>query len=392
MTLRKLTLFALLAPSLLSAAPAHAAKRSERVPQGFVGMMADGPVLQPPVDLDSQLGDMVHAGVESLRAVFDWHDAQPYATFADVPAEQRSRFRDVSGVPTDFSAIDRVVRAATLRRLALLPVVLVAPDWDARHPGEFASPPRDAAPYARFVAALASRYGPRGSFWRENPALPRLPVRDWQLWNEPSFTQFWSDQPFVADYVALLRASRKALKAVDPGARVVLAGFTSRSWVSLARLYKAGARRLFDVVAVHPFSLEVNGVLRILHQDRVVMKHNHDAKKPMWVTETSWPSALGKTSVKFGYEVSERGQAAKAREALIKLAAARRVLRLGRVYWYTWMSPDTGTTYPFDYSGLRKPGGSGVVSKPALGAFRTTALRLEHCRAKASVATRCLRH
>src|SRR6185295_11550826 len=109
---------------------------------------------------------------------------------------------------------------------------------------------------------LATRYGPSGTFWKQNPTLPKLPIRDWQIWNEPDATKYWSDQPFVADYTALLKAARVALRGVDPGARTVLAGFPSRSWVSLARLYKAGARTAFDVAAVHPFSLPVANITR----------------------------------------------------------------------------------------------------------------------------------
>ena len=46
----------------------------------------------------------------------------------------------------------------------------------------------------------------------------------------------------------------------------------------------------------------------------------------------------------------------------------------------------------FPYSALRRREPTGaIVDKPALRAFRTTALRLERCRAKASVATRCAR-
>src|SRR5207302_8470539 len=99
---------------------------------------------------------------------------------------------------------------------------------------------------------------------------------------------------FAKDYVALLKASNIAVKKVDPKARVVLAGFPSGSWVSLARLYRAGAKRWFDVAAVHPFSLQIGGVMRILHADRLVMTRYHDSRKPLIITETSWPSALGK--------------------------------------------------------------------------------------------------
>ena len=46
------------------------------------------------------------------------------------------------------------------------------PPWAAKYPSKFGSPPRSNAAYAGFVRELVRRYGPRGSFWAENPGLP----------------------------------------------------------------------------------------------------------------------------------------------------------------------------------------------------------------------------
>ena len=55
---------------------------------------------------------------------------------------------------------------------------------------------------------------------------------------------------------------------------------------------------------------------------------------------------------------------------------ARRSLRLGRIFWYTWASVDRDSNNSFDYSGLRTQLPSGrFVDKPALGAFRAMARR-----------------
>ncbi len=84
-------------------------------------------------------------------------------------------------------------------------MVIHAPDWAARHPGgNLDSPPREPEQYARFLAAAARRYGTGGSFWAERPELPRRPIRDWQIWNEPSLRDFWSVTSWARDYVALL--------------------------------------------------------------------------------------------------------------------------------------------------------------------------------------------
>ncbi|HEX8074177.1 MAG TPA: hypothetical protein VF545_04285, partial [Thermoleophilaceae bacterium] len=279
----KVAAIAALATALALVAGPLAGAAEARVPNSFVGVVADGPLLDSSrVPMQTEFDAMVGQGVESVRMVVDWSSAQPYATRDDVPASERARYsRDEGGVPTDYSVIDRVVESAVRRHMTVIPVIMIAPPWAARHPGVFASPPKGTGAYARFAAAMARRYGPAGSFWAERPELPPAPVREWQFWNEPSLTYFWSDRPWQKDYVALLRAARRAVKGVDPGARVILAGLPNRSWPDLESLYKLGARNLFDVVAIHPFTGRVHGVIDILDKVRRVMRKRKDRKKPL---------------------------------------------------------------------------------------------------------------
>ena len=294
-------------------------------------------------------------------------------------------------MPTDYSLMDQLVTAAATRHIALLPEVQIAPAWAARHPGQFASPPSDPEQFAAFMGALARRYGPGGSFWTEHTELTAQPLRYWQIWNEPSFNTFWSDQPFADDYVALVRASRNAIKAVDPGAKIVLAGLPNKSWNSLEKIYKAGGRDTFDIAAFHPFTAKVDGVRTILQRDRKVMSRYGDSRKQLWVTELSWTSAKGKTTVNYGNEQTEKGQAKNLAAAYRMLAKYRGKLHIGRVYWYTWLSRDTQRDYPFDWAGLFRIRNGKLTAKPALKAFRQTAMSLQRCRAKKGRADRCAR-
>jgi hypothetical protein len=384
------TLVVAIAIAALGAAPADAAK-PKKVPPRFMGTVADGPLLEhPAVDFASQLDTMVTSGVQTMRTVFNWSGAQPYRTFAEVPEDQRDRFRDENGVPTDYSFIDAIVTSAAERRIAVLPVVMIAPFWAARHPGRLNSPPTDPQEYAAFASALVRRYGPDGAFWTEHPELPKQPIRYWQIWNEPSFKVFWSDQPFADDYVELLRAARIAIKGTDQGAHIVLAGLPNKSWTALEKIYDAGGRRLFDIAAFHPFTAKVDGVKTILKRDRRVMREHHDSRKPLWVTELSWTAAKGKTSVNYGNEETERGQAKKLTDSYRMLARLRGKMHIRRVYWYTWLTHDRQKDYPFDWAGLSKVMPDGAVkAKPALAAYKRTALALQQCRTKRDRADRC---
>lgn len=355
--------------------------RAGAVPATFFGVMADGPIDRGTVPFAGQTAAMRRAGVGSVRIGVYWSDMQPYASPADVPAQDADRFRTVDGVPTDFTALDGRVAAAAAAGLDLLPVVVRTPSWAASEPADAGSPPRDSATYARFLRALIGRYGPRGTLWSERPQVPRRPLRRWQVWNEPDLIRYFSPardkNGWAAPYVDLLRAAAVAIRDADPGATVVAAGLTGRSWSDLRKVYAAGGRSWFDVAAIHPFSARVENVLKIIRLTRREMQLAGDGRKPLALTEVSWSSGLGRAKLTYGWETSEAGQAARIRSLLPRLAAGRSTWRLAGVWWYTWVSWPLGSPDSFDYSGLRRQTtGSTVVDKPALKAWRETVARL----------------
>ncbi len=356
----------------------------------LVGTMFDGPVLSPGVNLARQLGLAVTSGVESLRVAVDWSFLQPYARESEVPGAVRGQFTEVGGVPTQFSVLDRIVGAAAQRGLSVLPVVEYTPSWDATRPGNPASPPRSAAPYAAFLTALIKRYGPHGSFWSAHPSIAKMPIRMWQIWNEPHFTSYWTTQPFAPSYVRLLAAAHAAVKSADPGAKVVLAGLADYSWQYLAQIYRVpGARRLFDIVAIHPYTAQPRGVITILQRARAVMDRYGDRAKPILATEITWPSSEGKAPPQFGVSTTEAQQAARLAAVIPMLAANRTRLGLMGFYWYTWMGNESPGKAPdaFDFAGLLKYVSGRITPKPALVAFKRGALSIEDCRSKASASS-----
>ncbi len=383
---------ALVASAPAAAAPVTASTGPTAVPQGFVGVDTDGPLYAPgtPVDLTTQFSEMVSSGVESIRAAFNWADAQPYASWADVPALARTWFTNVDGVPINFAQTDEIVGDAARDRVSVLPTILYAPAWDARNnPGGFAIP-RNPGPYAAYLTALVDRYGPYGTFWRQNPEIPKLPIRRWQIWNEPNISVYWP-QPFAAGYVSLLRAAHAAIKQADPGAQVVLGALTNFAWTSIGQIYAIpGARNLFDDVAVNGFTKEPGDVIEFLQFMRRAMDHWGDARKPLLATEVSWPSAQGEVADGYDFDTTEAGQAKNISELLPLLGRDRASLGLAAFYYYTWMSDQDPGALAFGYAGLLKFAGGQIGVKPALAAFRTAALALERCQSKGPVATSCV--
>lgn len=156
----------LVAAMLVLAAPGAAAART--APAGFFGVMVNGVLDAPSVNLAAESATMRRSGVESERFEIAWDLVEP----------RPGQF--------EWAAIDRKVAAAARNRIDVLGLVVRTPSWAAATPGEPFSPPRDPATYAAFLRTLIGRYGPRGSFWSANPTLPRRPVRHWQIWNEPN--------------------------------------------------------------------------------------------------------------------------------------------------------------------------------------------------------------
>ncbi len=366
------------------------------VPQGFVGVNADGPLFDGTsgVNLDQQLNLMVASGVQSIRVAFSWAAAQPYASAAVVPPAEGSQYTNIGGVPTDFAATDAIVAAAARRRLSILPTVLYAPSWDARsnaNPRGGIPQPRSDGAYAAYLTALIGRYGPRGSFWAQNPSIPRMPIREWQIWNEPDVTAFWN-APFARTYVALLRAAHAAVKRADPGAKVVLGALTGYAWSGLRQIYRiSGARRLFDVVSVDAYTKLPANVIRFLQFVRGVMNQHGDGAKPLLATELSWPSSVGQGQVNYDFDTTAAGQAHNLARLLPLLNRDRTALRLAGFDWYTWIGAESRGASEFDFSGLRRVRNGVVTAKPALAVFRRGALALEGCRSKGAVATSCIR-
>jgi hypothetical protein len=371
----RILLLAVLA-TLVAAAPASAARS---VPHGFVGVHWSYEVAGAPAAAqDVQWDLMAASGVESVRTDFSWASAQ------------RRR-----GEPFDLSQTDALVRRAALRNIELLPVVHEAPRWARAYKRRPKSPPRRNAHYASYVAALVERYGPSGSFWTDNPTLPKRPLRQWQIWNEPHLRLYW-DAPersrwgYPAGYGRLLRSAYRAVKVRDRGAKVVLAGITQRAWEEIDELYARGRiKRAFDVAALQIFPQTVRRSVLATKLFRRALAANGDRRKPIYLTEISWPASKGHTPrIKYLAHETSRSMAAKLATAYARLARRRRALRLERVYWYTWATPYGRGGSVFNYSGLQRYRNGKFTAQPALGAFQRVARKLEGCRKDAT--GRCL--
>ena len=359
--------------ALLVAAPAASAARI--VPQGFFGVMYDHGVATAPADMqDGQWDLMASSGVESVRTVFNWDAAQPGGR----------------GTAISFVQTDPVVRRAALRNIEVLPIVFYAPRWARAYPNRTTSPPRRRSDYATYLAALVDRYGPGGKFWAENPNLPVRPLREWQIWNEPHLPAYW-DAPergpfgYARAYPLLLRSSYNIIKSLDPGAKVVMAGITQRAWEEIEVLYQRGIKRYFDVAALQIFPQTVRRAVKATQFFRDAMRRRGDGRKPIYLTEITWPASKGRTrGIEYQRQETPRGMAAKLSGMYSAMAARRRRLGLRKVFWYTWASPYGRGGSIFNYAGLLRFDDRTFEPQPALGAYQRSARRFEGCQKTAT--------
>lgn len=351
--------------------PATAAAASTAQParthatSGFFGTVVD----EPAAIRADQLALMRSSGVETIRVVFNWDQAQPGP-----------------GAP-NFAGIDQIVRLASQAGLKILPIVLYTPRWASSkpsRPGYYLYTPKRSSSYTSFLRALIARYGPRGSFWGQNPTVPKLPIRQWQIWNEPAFKFFWASQPYYKTYPRLLKAAYKAVHSADHGAKVVTAGLANNrvnpSWKYMKRFYRYGFKHSFDILGLHPFASSVSHLLGIIRLDRAVLKKHGEGRKPIYLTEMSWPASVGQIpkSDYLGFETTTAKQAKLIRAGFKALVRNKR-LRVRAAFWYDWASrfvPTSvgGTAVSFQYAGLTKFDGLATFTPtPALSAYANAA-------------------
>lgn len=334
-TLRAWTL-ALAALAVLAAF----ASTAQALPVGFWGAVPQSGLT------DEQFQRLSRGGVESTRMPISWEHVQP-----------------TQGGSFDWKGVDDQVEAASKAGIKVLPFLTGAPAWAVpratvpqsgglKAPAHLPVSGAGRAGWIAFLTASVARYGPNGSFWNEHPGVPKIPLRKWQIWNEPNFKYFVA-RPNPAEYGKLVKVSYNTLKAADPGAQVILAGLFSRpkgsrdartgkhkslNWYAsdfVERMYKTtpGVKSKFNGVALHPYTIFAKELPEVSEELRKVLQANRDGGKGLWVTELSWSSQPKTGSNLFGKGLS--GQARELRKAFSILRGKQAKWKLKSVFWFS---------------------------------------------------------
>jgi hypothetical protein len=341
------------------------AARACPLPQGFFGMDAQDVWEGDDAFQRLNLNRQRDAGVETERLVFDWMGIE----------REPGKY--------SFERYDRYIAKLASRGIRVMPMLFNPPEWrSGRPPGDDSRgvyPPKQYTDMGDFGAAIARRYGADGSFWREQPWVPKLPVRYYQVWTEPNIPTSWPPRANAAQYAGLLKATSPRIKAADPTAQIVTAGLPESGLDGtipmrqyIAQLYEAGAAEGFDVLALNPYSETAAGAVSLVEQARAIMRQYGDSQAGTMITEVGWASS----GTPYRFTTTEAGQAEHLTTLMSALALRREALDLRGVIWFTWHDLRTPPdAWPY-YTGLLRRDNS---RKPAFYAYRNAARTLSDC-------------
>ncbi|HUC00684.1 MAG TPA: beta-galactosidase [Solirubrobacterales bacterium] len=300
-----------------------------RMPSGFFG-------IAPQTQLEDKDAEYMKAGgIESVRVAFPWSGIQPTRTGG-----------------YDWSIVDPTIEVAARNGLTVLPFLAGTPKWLGKLTTLPVRNANQRKAWVAFCKAAAKRYGPGGEFWAEHrseginyePAIPvAKPVKIWQIWNEANFFYFaYPVNPAL--YAQLVKISSKAIKSVQPGAKILLTGLFGEptatgkrgmnSATFLERLYKSpGIKSYFDSIALHPYAIDTESLEEMVEAIHEVTLNNHD-RPGLYITEMGWGS---QNNFKHdAFEQGPQGQVKQLRGAYGFLMTNQRRLNVKQVYWFSW--------------------------------------------------------
>ena len=289
-----------------------------------------------PEDINRTFDLMRQTGVSAVRILMPWAFIQP------APDQW------------EWGVADTLVNSAMAHGLGVLAALNSTPQW-AAPPGSlpYTARPTSSAAYGDFAAMAAARYRGR--------------ISSYEVWNEANSVLGWTPNPDPAAYTELLKAAYPKIKAADPAAAVIGAGFAPVfSFGSLTLspaefvtgMYAAGAKNNFDALAYHPYLYNTKfsagkgypeSPLTQVTAMHDAMAANGDGGKAIWCTEYGEPTS----------SVDEATQADYLRDMI---TTWRTLPFAGPVFIYTTRDRNTGSSTDADTLGVYR---SDWTPKPA---------------------------
>lgn len=229
-------------------------------------------------------------GAHSMLQLND-PDSFMQAMFAEAAGMHASSIRlDVApslvftspGAAPDFSGLDEVMALAQQYNLRVVGDLDTIPWWisDCQTPTSLTG----------MTLCGTDDLGDYGSMISQIVAHADPVIRNWEIWNEPDDSQYFTGTP--QQYAQMLRTAHDAIKAIDPQANVLLGGMSgtgAMGWLAQAfATPRADASSAFEIANIHE-----RGQLDGLAGDVAAWKKffaSYGFNGPLWVTEHGYPS------------------------------------------------------------------------------------------------------
>ena len=252
-----------------------------------------------PDKVELSLDMIAEGGFGWIRQEFTWEDLEIHRDgwFVDL---RNNEIRNA------WAKYDRIVELAYARDLDIIVRLSNPPIWSRAAGNEIGAkaPPDALSEYGDYVEAIVSRYRGR--------------IRYYQVWNEPNCCAEWGKRSISPEqYTQLLKVTYTRTKTVNPDAVLLtaplaptielleVAGQTGappalNDFLFLQRMYDAGAKAYFDILAVQDYGLwsgpsDRRMRPRVINYSRPeymrdIMIRNGDANKAIWASEIGWNS------------------------------------------------------------------------------------------------------
>lgn len=221
---------------------------------------------------------------------------------------------------------------AKAHSVGLIPLVMLGftPRWNSTAPNDpnyLDFPPKDYDAFGRYVYESVRHY-------------PH--VLYWEIWDEPDLPGYWRGTP--AEYARLLAVAYQQIKRANPQAKVLLGGLALDGQrvdpdflEDILSDASYPAARYFDIMNFHIYDLSKMQA-RMEYIQKTLARYGA-SNKPIWVTETGYPSDPLEQQRKGFRDLRFRGpegQAAWLREALPFL----RSFNVEKVFWFKLFDSD----------------------------------------------------
>jgi polysaccharide biosynthesis protein PslG len=135
--------------------------------------------------------------------------------------------------------------------------------------------PAAMAAWLKFVRAAVDRY--------------KSKIHYWEIWNEPNHVHYWGAPPDGSDYGLLVRETAKAIKEVDPSAKVIAGALAGLDPEFTDKFLANGAAKQIDIITFHNYGeLPEERIYKAIEVWDVINKHNPNLE--LWQGECGYPS------------------------------------------------------------------------------------------------------